>query len=253
MVIVAIALAVFVPVVTKKLESSGVFVKAKTVVKVTNKTGIDSQADCDRLGENLLFIPASKNGEGGLNLCATKFNAGDVYMGGIEIPSTITVVNAGDTCGTSADYNSKCCWRGNGATKTAGTCTDSGNGDSTYSGCNRTVCTWAAAKDICEAYAPNEETAGKWRLPTRDELGGWNEYTASLTVSKGNSGMQFCDYLGATGLVKCGHGVNLCKGSNGTYCDPSGVWSNTIFDIDTSKQAYYGSMYGGSLSGPYAS
>ena len=36
-----------------------------------------SQADCDRIAKNLMFIPAAKNGTNGKNLCVTKYNVGD--------------------------------------------------------------------------------------------------------------------------------------------------------------------------------
>ncbi len=97
-----------------------------------------SQADCDPF--NALFIPAAYNGSGGKNTCVTKYNVGNTY--GPTIASSTTTVTAGSgSCSAN-----ECCWRGT----TSYSCTASGSwsGHSTsYSGCNRTVCTWAAIGD----------------------------------------------------------------------------------------------------------
>ena len=109
-----------------------------------------SQADCDPF--NALFIPASYNGSGGRNSCVTKYNVGDAY--GPSTPSGVRVVSAGSNC------SGNCCWQGNTSTS----CTATGNGNSTYSGCNRTVCTRGAAYAACSKWAPSVQVLGGCRL-----------------------------------------------------------------------------------------
>ena len=92
-----------------------------------------SQADCDPYDAK--FLTASQNGV--TAVCVTKYNIGDIPSatnGGIA--TSVTTVSAGTNCSGS------CCWRG----KTADGCDSSGT---SYSGCNRTVCT----ADVIEQYA----------------------------------------------------------------------------------------------------
>ncbi len=123
-----------------------------------------SQADCDPF--NALFIPAAYNGTGGKNTCVTKYNVGDTN--GPTIASSVYTVTAGGTTCKATE----CCWRGTTSTPCMGV--GSWNGHSTsYSGCNRTLCTWAAANASCQSWAPNGTSAGDWRLPTQNEMKGW--------------------------------------------------------------------------------
>ena len=186
-----------------------------------------SQAFCDSLGSNLLYLTASQNG--GTAACVTKANVGDTYMNGPEISSSagVTVVKAGSYC--SSD---KCCWLGNNIGTTSRTCSATGNGDSTYSGCKRTVCTWAAAKAICEAWESVSGTKGKWRLPTINELRSWN------SNNDGKKGLELCSFSSGYGLVQCEYGAtNACYGAY-HECFPYYIWSSTAYGSSNSSNIY---------------
>ena len=191
-----------------------------------------SQADCDPF--NALFIPAAYNGSGGKNLCVTKYNVGDTN--GPTIASSTTTVTAGsDPCSAN-----KCCWRGT----TSSPCTASGiwsGHSSSYSGCTRTVCTWAAANASCQSWAPNGTSAGDWRLPTQNEMKGWANNIERVSTYLGSDGLQLCDYISPTfGSVRCYY-TNRCSGANNSNCYPDNVWSSPsgyYFYLDIGK--FYG-------------
>ena len=155
LIIFSVIIGVFVPIISQKLLSSSIaingFLTENGIIKdnVSIRPELDSQEACDLLGLNLLFLTAEQNG--GKRACVTKANVGDTYADGPKINPTagVTVVNAGESCGSSSDYSSKCCWLGNNVGETSSSCSASGNGDSTYSGCKRTVCNWNAAKSAC--------------------------------------------------------------------------------------------------------
>ena len=197
--------------------------------------GPQSQSDCDPF--NALFIPAEYNGSGGKNTCVTKYNVGDTY--GPTIASSTTTVTAGfDPCSAN-----ECCWRG--TTSKSNYCTASGSwsGHSTsYSGCNRTVCTWAAANASCQSWAPNGTSAGDWRLPTQNEMKGWANNIERVSNYLGSDGLQLCDDNSSSyGSVRCYY-TNRCSGAGNGYCGPSRVWS--------SPSDYYFFLNGGSFGGP---
>ena len=196
--------------------------------------GPQSQADCDPY--NALFIPAAYNGTGGKNLCVTKYNVGDTY--GPTIASSTTTV----TTGSGSCSANECCWRGT----TSSPCTASGSwsGHSTsYSGCNRTVCTWYAANASCQSWAPNGTSAGDWRLPTQNEMIGWANNIERVSAYYGSDGLQLCD-LGSSsyGSVRCSYYLNRCSGANGDDCFPYYVWS--------SPSGYYFYLNSRSFVGP---
>ena len=193
-----------------------------------------SQADCDPF--NALFIPAKYNGTGGKNLCVTKYNVGDTN--GPTIASGIKVITTGtsDTCLASS---TNCCWNGN--TSNSGSCTTSGNWgeySSTYSGCQRTVCQWAAANSSCLSWTPQGTSAGSWRLPTESELRGWgtiinSETSGNAKISKylGSSGLQLCDFMkSSSGSIFCFNGP--CQGANINVCYPYNIWSSTTYNVN---------------------
>ena len=177
-----------------------------------------SQADCDPF--NALFIPAEYNGSGGKNTCVTKYNVGDTY--GPTIASSTTTVTAGSgSCSAN-----ECCWRGT----TSNGCTASGSwsGHSTsYSGCTRTVCTWAAANASCQSWAPNGTSAGDWRLPTQNEMKGWANNIGRVSNFLGSDGLQLCDHgYSYYGSIRCSNYNYRCSGANDANCCPDGVWSS---------------------------
>ena len=213
---------------------------------------ITSQADCDKLGDGLLFLTAEQNG--GKRACVTKANVGDEYKNGpdlnaLKTSAGITVVNAGSTCGSKSDYTSKCCWLGNNVGLTSETCTDTGNSSGTYSGCKRAVCTYEASKAACKAFEPtNSGTKGKWRLPNQTELSSWGSYLYIISLNKGESGLQLCDRDLNYGSAKCDSHTTNCKGAYGNYCIPNYLWATNGYD---SRQAYLYYLTNGVLYSGY--
>ena len=195
--------------------------------------GPQSQADCDPY--NALFIPAAYNGSGGKNTCVTKYNVGDTN--GPTIASSVYTITAG---GTTCNVT-KCCWRGTTSSSCAASGSWSGHSTS-YSGCTRTVCTWAAANASCQSWAPNGTSAGDWRLPTQNEMKGWANNIQRVSTYLGSDGLQLCDYLSYSyGSVGCNY-TNRCSGAYNGYCYPNYVWS--------SPSGYYFRLSNGSFNGP---
>ena len=170
-----------------------------------------SQADCDPYQAK--FLTAAQNGK---PVCVTKFNIGDIpgaANGGIA--ANVTVVNTGQNCSAGA-----CCWKG----RTANLCDSSGT---TYSGCNRTVCTWDAANYSCNALAYSGTKARDWRLPTRDELSKWASNITSISRNQGDDGLRLCDGNSGYGSARCYNYNNACPGSYTDNCHPHNIWSST--------------------------
>ena len=141
------------------------------------------------------------------NLCVTRKNMGDSTT--LTIPSSITTVNgSGDYCYSQTQ---KCCWKGG---TTISTACNSNNGS--YSGCNRTVCNYAAAEEICAKF----NYAGKtWRLATRDETQNWGLNTFGIN----NNGLMLCGHNSNTAVSTCNN-VTYCKGAYSNTCASCYVW-----------------------------
>jgi len=128
------------------------------------------------------------------NLCITKKNAGDISStadkNGLTstelVAAGITVLDSSAVCENSP----YCCWTGRTANSyTTGSGVTYAGGSPSYSGYSRTLCQYEAAKKACEAYAPDELTAGKWRLMTYEEAQAFKnvisaETTDSYSVSR---------------------------------------------------------------------
>ncbi len=171
-----------------------------------------SQADCDKYDAK--FLTTEQNGK---PVCVTKWNIGDIPNapnGGIA--ASVTTVSTGSYC--NGYSTNGCCWQG----KTADLCDSSGT---SYSGCNRTVCTWDAANASCQALAYNGTKAGDWRLPTKDEMSKWESNIKTINKNKGDNGLRLCDYYGGYGAAEC-HLDSVCDGTDAS-CAPSDVWSST--------------------------
>ena len=143
--------------------------------------------------------------------CVTKYNMGDSYDTAIPASAGVTVVSTGQTCDSINSYSAKCCWQGS----TSGTNCNAGNGS--YSGCNRTVCNWAAANAICATYTTGGKT---WRLASTTEMANWGTYSKG----KGNNGLMLCDYSSGYSSAYCDY-IASCPGSYTGTCDPGYVWS----------------------------
>ena len=169
----------------------------------------------------------------GKDLCVTQYNMGDKTEFPVNV-SGVSVVSTNSYCGADA-----CCWQG----RTANNSCNSNNGD--YSGCKRTVCTQYAAEIICN----NLNYGGmSWRLPTEDELAGFDPDTYSRY--KGASGLMLCDELSGYGSAQCNGSPQVCNGSRDGGCSPIHVWSST-FDGSSRAIEYFlsaGSWYSHSYS-----
>ncbi len=170
------------------------------------------------------------------NLCFTRKNMGDSAV--LKIPNIITTVQAGeDYC--YSKYT-KCCWQGNTSTPSC----NSPNGS--YSGCNRTVCDWQAANEICKQFT---FAGGGWRLPTNVEM---QKYAENSTYGLGDDGLMLCQYNGAaSGYSVCNTNYG-CLGSYngwGSQCGLFYVWTNIgdgmprIFYLAHGGNIYYGTTY----------
>ena len=143
------------------------------------------------------------------NLCITKKNMGDGTS--LTIPSGVSVTNTNQYYDAS---NRKSCWQGN----TSSGC-DNTNGGA-YSGCSRTVCDYNAANYICSNFNAGDRT---WKLPTKDEMSSWANYSIGLGVS----GLQLCDLNYGYSSAFC-KGSNNCIGSINDQCRPYYVWSSSV-------------------------
>lgn len=142
------------------------------------------------------------------DLCVTQYNIGDQS----EFPlSGVKVVSVGSYC----NGNSACCWQG----KTSSGC---GTSNGSYGGCNRTVCTHYAAQILCSNLKYDNRT---WRLPTSAEL----ESFTSYSINKGASGLMLCDYYSGYGSAMCRKLDSACSGADYSLCNPSSVWSDTLY------------------------
>ncbi len=205
-----------------------------------------SQADCDKYDAK--YLTASQNNgkavcvtsqNNGKAVCVTKYNIGDIPSatnGGIA--SSVTTVSISSKCSANS-----CCWQG----KTANDCDSSGT---SYSGCNRTVCTWYAANASCLALAYNGTKAGDWRLPTSDEIAKWNSNLSSINTNQGDNGLRLCDYYSGSGAARCTYSY-VCYGSYYANCYPNSVWSSTAIGSHYyNYRLYYGTFNGPNINNP---
>jgi len=152
----------------------------------------------------------------GNDVCMLKYNVGDKSE--LPIPNTIYKNIAGsETCTPSTSQY--CCWQG----VTSSNC-DTKNGN--YSGCNRTVCDWGAAKEACAKLTYENRT---WRLPTNDELSSLGTQLNKLSFGKKEDGLMLCDIGYTTNSAYCTPGTNFCFGVNNNTCDAYVLWSNSTY------------------------
>ena len=196
-----------------------------------------SQADCDKYDAK--YLTPAQNGTS-TGVCVTKYNIGDIPSatnGGIA--TSVTTVPVRTNCSANS-----CCWQGN----TSYYCDSLGT---TYSGCNRTVCTWYAGNASCQALAYNGTKAGDWRLPTKDEMSKWASNISSINTNQGDNGLRLCDNDWGYGVARCNIDY-ACDGAYDDYCNPHEVWSSTprgsryyYFGLDCGSfdQYYYDPRY----------
>jgi len=99
-----------------------------------------------------------------------------------------------------------------------------------YSGCDRTLCNWDAAKEICDFY--NKNTALNpslddyvWRLPIKEELGIWKSIVDSGPQNDDGTyigGLNLCDDNSRKSRAQCRY-LNNDSCPNAA-CRPASVW-----------------------------
>ncbi len=165
------------------------------------------------------------------NKCISKGNVGD--LNGAPIDNIgIQVLNVGNSCTTNT-----CCWRGTTSSSGCSTFTTS-----SYSGCNRVVCSWYGADLACKNYDING-TKGKWSLPDATDFAAWvnqvpqdiSATAAILTRYMGSKGLDLCDVNSDStdGNAKCPSKTSGCKinVSGETACYPGWLWGKEATSI----------------------
>ena len=147
----------------------------------------------------------------------TMRNAGD--EGGLPIPENVAIYTIGKGCtrGNCGDTGSLTCWQG----RTSLNC-DNPKDSSGYSGCTRTVCTWNAAKAICESRGLKLPDSTTWSY----------FYGSSGEYHKTGQGV-LCDRDSGEGDVTKRHRSHcaadaVCSG--GGTCKAYRVWKDTAQD-----------------------
>ena len=149
-------------------------------------------------------------------ICATKYNMLDTLDLSSSVPSGMaTVVMAGFGTSCSPTPTERCCWKG----ETSRDC-DTTTPRSTYSGCNRTLCSWYAAEAICGRCTYGGRT---WRLPTVSEVYSIFSYTLE-------DEHLFCDSTSSMlGLPLCASLYDgTCMGAAEAACLPSCIWGENL-------------------------
>lgn len=138
------------------------------------------------------------------DLYITRKNLGD---GGVLALKGVTSVPLGSYCDGK---NQKCCWYG----VTSNDCND--NYSKEYSGCNRTVCNYSAAKEICSNL---NYLNLNWRLAGYDEM-------ANLADTTDVNGLWFCG-VDISSFNLCDNGVYTCYGASpvNNQCRSNDMWA----------------------------
>ena len=163
-----------------------------------------------------------------------------------ETTGTSGSCNASSQSASTTDFttgNKLCCWNSGVTSDPDGYETSSGT--STYSGGERTLCTWHAAVALCENWAPEGTSRGNWHLPTTSQLSVWSSNLASLNTNQGADGLQLCDYSSGYGAARCYSHPSACVGAYGSRCSPYLVWSRSVY---SSSDAYYRCLNSGSFN-----
>lgn len=157
-----------------------------------------------------------------------KYNIGDknqnVSYANLGIKRLPTKVSS-----TACDNENKepCMWSG----VTSDFC-NANNG--CYSGCNRTVANYYAAKLFCQNYAQKGTKKGSWRLSTPDEAANF----ATLSTSKGADGLMLCGGSLKSGNAGCSDTLNMTYGSSSSA-------DSYVYRIKTSDEnIQYSFFYG---------
>ena len=155
-------------------------------------------------------------------------NAGD--SGGAPIPDGVVATDVGQSCTPNAIQ--PCCWVGATSSTNCDTTSSTTVKGKTYSGCNRTVCDWYAAKRICESIG--------WRLPTYAEALYWRRDISTNTTlitqlaGTSSSSLGLCDDTASYGAPRCAS-TSSCPGSTSSTCAPRYIWLEDDHNFYLSK------------------
>ncbi len=182
--------------------------------KSSNRACCKKKTDSD-CGANAYFVANDSSGCKGI--CITKVNAGDAELS--TLISGICTINTNTGAQTGDCSNNSKCWQG----RTSNDCKNQG----LYGACNRTVCTWEAAKQICANI--------KWDLPSWGNNG--FEY-----IKDHMKDIQMCSTTDATsrGYAQCGQGVGLCPNSKDGVCFPDSFWGKNYNGSSNIEYMWFG-------------
>ncbi|MBR5305186.1 MAG: hypothetical protein IKU37_10205 [Candidatus Gastranaerophilales bacterium] len=204
--------------------------------EIPNGDEISSIDSCPLVyyNEGACGLAATKITLNGAEYCITKYNIGD--HSDLPLPSSVILVNAGDTCYAEED---NCCWSG----VTTGVC-DTVNGE--YGGCNRTVCNWFAANEICSKLTYKGKN---WSLMTTEQMTALHDMGANeITKNLGADGLQLCDLSSGYYSAQCAKSY-VCIGAYYDECAPSYFWGE---ESDVSGDAEFMALTSGEFSTPGA-
>ena len=196
--------------------------------------GKPTQECCESVGA--VYLPKETTGLA-TDLCMMKYNAFDGNISGVKpAENLVKVVDVKKPCTIK-----NCCWKATDSNKSSSSCTNGANGDSSYSGCTRTICQATAAEKICSNWSPAHYAPGAWRLPTLAELNALKGNISILSSNQGSAGLQLCDGSSSNGTDKCSEKSGAClvasENTSGDVdtCSPHRIWGvgNSFLDLSS--------------------
>ena len=193
---------------------------AATNPSVSSKNNLLYNDKC--LSDEFLAIRGSSDET---DLCYTKRNLSYPDVVGAPVLELDPNLEQGQTCTRTG----ACCWNGNSTG-----CSAPASGDAA-TGCNRPVCTFNAANQVCSAYkARTRSEKSAYRIPRNEELKKIVSYFNEWNVNVGSNGLQLCSH---DDNVSCDQKTedpriaicNINSGCNGAfqnYCIEAYVWSS---------------------------
>ena len=233
-------------------------------IGLTQTIPLTSQADCPSYTKYVNGTCVAKWNLGDND--ATESHRDDFRLGSTALPTTVRLnttsleydpegteltvyaeaagvsgsCNASSQTNSTTDFttgNKLCCWN-SGVTSGK---YETSSGTSTYSGGERTVCTWHAAVALCENWAPEGFKKGDWSLPTVAQLNYWSTNISSINTNKGSDGLQLCDATSGYGATRCYAHSSACVGAINSYCGPRNVWSRSVYSSSGAYNRYLSS------------
>ena len=178
---------------------------------------LNASGGCDLTGCGAKAIKLKIDNE---DYCMTKYNIGNSIVNEkeIQVPanSGVSIATAGASAADGGSCSGYCCW--------AGTTSQNCTSNSSYSGCTRTVCNFAAAEKICQNLVYNGYD--DWVLPTHYQLNSinWTE----LSINRDTDGLMLCDSNSNSGSTHCASST-LCLNARSSYCYPYFIWTDTAY------------------------